>query len=467
MNQEDASQLSRAVNLAQTGHKEAAHNSFATLSAKYPANTLALLWLAFTSSAIGEARAAISRAAQLEPDNPDVRQAQSWLKAEMAKVALTPLAPGLQFSPINLNEPPPPLSQSALQPTYSGYPLTFEASEPARDFNLRFNQAVRLAQAGNQTQAYQDLKQLARETGAQDSNLLLWLAFTSPDLEEAATAISMAETQSPGNPNISGAKGWLHQAKLKAANGSFTPETVASGLKAGANPLDFQALPNQAPVGYKPPAPISEAVSGPKFQTGLDSPFNSLAPDLQSVAIPPGPTIDRRRGVNTRTMLVIASGVVAVLLIAWAVFFFTSTVSSTNQNQNQTVFEKMGLATYSELDTLELPQNIKDQLPTFYSSTDLSKSGLKFSQMDTYKIKTTSSADDFTRFYKSELNKGGWNVRSISIPTNNSQSVMIAVKGNYYIYLALVNSSSPLPELKAQLAPNQVVAMVILLEKTQ
>jgi hypothetical protein len=78
-----------------------------------------------------------------------------------------------------------------------------------------FNQAVSLAQSGDKSTAYSELKQLSRATGAKDPNLLLWLAFTSPDLEEAETAIGMAESYAPFDPNVATARTWLTQEKAK------------------------------------------------------------------------------------------------------------------------------------------------------------------------------------------------------------------------------------------------------------
>ncbi len=224
MNKEEAAQFSRAVNLAQTGNKAAAHNTFSTLSTKHPDNILALLWFAYTSPSIGQAQGAISRATQLEPNNPNVLQAQSWFQSEMAKSksVITPLTHAIKVTSTSLNEQPQTFtySQKVPQPAYSQYESTLEASQPNGngDFNTRFNQGVLQTQAGNKTQAYQELKAFARETSTKDANLLLWIAFTSPDLEEADISINMAEIQSPGNTNMSGAKSWLRMERLKATN---------------------------------------------------------------------------------------------------------------------------------------------------------------------------------------------------------------------------------------------------------
>jgi hypothetical protein len=93
----------------------------------------------------------------------------------------------------------------------------------------QFNQAVALAQAGNKSAAYSQLKALARANGAKDYNLLLWLAFTTPDLAEAETAIDMADIAAgPGNPGVTAARNWLVQEKYSPARPAptFSPVTV-------------------------------------------------------------------------------------------------------------------------------------------------------------------------------------------------------------------------------------------------
>jgi hypothetical protein len=77
----------------------------------------------------------------------------------------------------------------------------------------RLNDAIALAQSGLKSQAYAELKDLVRITNGKDVTVLLWLAFTTSELEEAETAITMAETVEPANPNVTGAKNWLLQEK--------------------------------------------------------------------------------------------------------------------------------------------------------------------------------------------------------------------------------------------------------------
>lgn len=79
----------------------------------------------------------------------------------------------------------------------------------------KFNDAVALAQAGKKQEAYQRLKALSIATGAKDPSLLLWIAYTTSDLEEAETAIRMAEATNPNSQSVNAAYEWLRQQKLK------------------------------------------------------------------------------------------------------------------------------------------------------------------------------------------------------------------------------------------------------------
>ncbi|HEX2912638.1 MAG TPA: hypothetical protein VH186_17655 [Chloroflexia bacterium] len=71
-----------------------------------------------------------------------------------------------------------------------------------------FQQAVTLAQAGRKMEAYSQLKLLAFNYPA-DTNLLLWLAFTSPSHEEANQLINSASSLEPANPVVVQAREWM------------------------------------------------------------------------------------------------------------------------------------------------------------------------------------------------------------------------------------------------------------------
>lgn len=89
------------------------------------------------------------------------------------------------------------------------------------------NQAVQLAQAGNKETAYQQLKQLSlTEANRSDVNLLLWLAFTSPHLEESEWAINSAVAIQPNNPHAASAWQWLETERYLRNKPPVAPEAT-------------------------------------------------------------------------------------------------------------------------------------------------------------------------------------------------------------------------------------------------
>jgi hypothetical protein len=73
-----------------------------------------------------------------------------------------------------------------------------------------FNEAVALAQDGRKAAAYQGLARLAN-SNPNDENILLWLAFTTPDLKESERAITQIKLLNPANPNLGSAAAWLER----------------------------------------------------------------------------------------------------------------------------------------------------------------------------------------------------------------------------------------------------------------
>jgi hypothetical protein len=73
-----------------------------------------------------------------------------------------------------------------------------------------FNQAVQLAQSGQRQQAYTMFAQLAqRNENHKNVQLLFWVSYTSPDLNESHQAIQLIEKLEPNNPGLPEARSWL------------------------------------------------------------------------------------------------------------------------------------------------------------------------------------------------------------------------------------------------------------------
>jgi len=79
---------------------------------------------------------------------------------------------------------------------------------------VTFNQAIALAHAGQKELAYQRLEALF-QSNPSDPNIVLWLAFTTPDLQDAESALSYIISIDPNNSNLPKAKEWLASEKRK------------------------------------------------------------------------------------------------------------------------------------------------------------------------------------------------------------------------------------------------------------
>ncbi|HEX2913032.1 MAG TPA: DUF6159 family protein [Chloroflexia bacterium] len=75
----DLQRFNQAVAMAQAGQQEQAHAILSQLIQIYPEEVNALFWFAFTSSSLAEARSVIARAERLQPNNPTLAHAKSWL----------------------------------------------------------------------------------------------------------------------------------------------------------------------------------------------------------------------------------------------------------------------------------------------------------------------------------------------------------------------------------------------------
>ena len=77
-----------------------------------------------------------------------------------------------------------------------------------------FKKAVSLAGQGDKRSAYERLKSL-QVNNPLDSNLLLWLTFTAPNLVEIKQNFDRLKLIDPSNPNLPSAWEWV-QAQLKS-----------------------------------------------------------------------------------------------------------------------------------------------------------------------------------------------------------------------------------------------------------
>ncbi len=129
-----------------------------------------------------------------------------------------------------------------------------------------------MARSGQKADAYLQLKSLQRQY-PQDVKLLLWIAFTSPSLEEAQHSISLANNLESGSPQVQQAKEWLatELSRQPLAQPSYSPIQTSTQLSISQSQsslpqmydsqLVYAPLVNQS---YAPPLPYTVQVKSLK-----------------------------------------------------------------------------------------------------------------------------------------------------------------------------------------------------------
>jgi len=163
-----------------------------------------------------------------------------------------------------------------------------------------FNQAVQLAQTGQKDSAYLRLKSLLKtNNNHHEPGLLLWLAFTSPDLQESEMALARVTNLDPNNPGLNSARAWLAQERLARQN-----------LSVGTFP---SKLP---PLTINLAAPFSPAQPNPQNQTQPQPPLTAPKATLFSSQLTG--LFSRRVGfgrINLPLWAYLVSGLVSFVLI--------------------------------------------------------------------------------------------------------------------------------------------------------
>jgi hypothetical protein len=145
--------FNQAIALAQSGNKFQAHQILTELVSTQPNDPNLLLWLAFTSEDLTKARTYLEKVAWLEPANPSLASAQSWLQTEEAKQrAMSTPSPVSGFN-----------AQTSNQPAY-GYSSNNFSYTPANSYTT----------ANNQQQAAQPLE-YGRYTYPKEGKKRNWL----------------------------------------------------------------------------------------------------------------------------------------------------------------------------------------------------------------------------------------------------------------------------------------------------
>ncbi len=276
----------------------------------------------------------------------------------------------------------------------------------------RFNQAIALSQAGKKPKAYSLLAQLAQAYPT-DSNILLWMAFSSSDLRESRQLLDRVAQLDPQNATLPGAKEWLAQEEQKQA------VVVATVVAA-------PALPVPAPAAEKK----SWRDSGESTELPKPNPTAAATPDG---VVPKPPEEPKEKASWLFSSAAILGGIVilaVILVVLFSTIFLGDKLAA------------KGVPVYANSSRLELEQSDKDLMDAYTKLMGASTAGVvKDTSIEIYKVKKTELSKA-VQYYNSELKNKGWEGRSISA---NGISGKVYAKDNSKI-LALY--SVPTIELK-------------------
>jgi hypothetical protein len=147
-----------------------------------------------------------------------------------------------------------------------------------------FNQVVALVQAGHKQEAYVRVKALAKSDPG-NTNLLLWLAYTTPDLHQAELAINKVALLDPAHPSIPVARQWLAQERHQREGELLPVRTTMPQVEQSA-PVRLVSAPVADTMTVTMPAPREPLAVGRRAM-------------LQTAPLPPMPTSAREKVAQT------------------------------------------------------------------------------------------------------------------------------------------------------------------------
>jgi hypothetical protein len=247
-----------------------------------------------------------------------------------------------------------------------------------------FGEAVSMAQSGQKEEAYERLLALSKATGAKDPYLLLWIAFTTPDLAEAETCIQMAETKIPNDPAILNAYNWLRAEKVERAKpkvSSVISPAYAQQV-AASNPPIQQATVPPPPQSVQPDQPVfyyvpPTAAPEPPVQVAQAPVYNpepAAPPPVTPQVVRKKRSYKRLLVVSVLVLLILALGTVGVI------FFAIPFIRGPEYTQYQTVATMVDLAAPRDLVKFYAKLTFNQMLTTeeydyyaWYTNTDEGK----------------------------------------------------------------------------------------------
>ena len=296
-----------------------------------------------------------------------------------------------------------------------------------------FKGAVSLAQTGYKAEGHSRLKGL-EGANSNDSNLLLWLAFTSGDLTTARFYLDRVSRLDPTNPSLPGAQGWLRSEEAKYPQPTFA---TASATYPAPNPTSSATYPSYvgAPLSSPQPRQLEPLPSNISFQNSPPAQANTL-PDWYRPERDEEGSQRRRDGllrlVVALVVVLVVVGVIALILSLMGVFGTTAAAPAPDAiaAQGLPVYPATNRLVLTPEDQAKFNKGVNQSISQ-YTSTDYKLA------MEFYTIKPGEKATMQT-FYDTELKKLGWTVPSNNTVTKNSVTGKFYLKGQKILLIETI-----------------------------
>ncbi|MGQ9502005.1 MAG: L,D-transpeptidase family protein [Anaerolineae bacterium] len=190
--------------------------------------------------------------------------------------------------------------------------------EQAASPRILLKQAVQAAAAGDRDQAYLLLRKVIASDPANEM-AWLWLVAVAENLREARIALRQVEQLNPNHPKLPEARRWL---EMRSSSAPAPPPHQASSAEA----VSAATAPPSHDTSPVPPVSVSLAEGAPTGESREVSGDEDTAPWV--AAIEPGAAVRPRPWPKWVTILLVLALIVALLLLAFALWMKSSTAKS-------------------------------------------------------------------------------------------------------------------------------------------
>lgn len=266
-----------------------------------------------------------------------------------------------------------------------------------------FNAAVALAQNGQKAQAQAIFVDLGGKY-PNDSNVLLWLAFTSNDLSRARACLDRVAVRDPANPALAAAWSWLISEEAKQMP---TPPIISYAYQA-------QAAPQ---FSYSPATPSAQAQPGYSNSTYFSSTYGSSYDYEPTAPVPMQPQTWTKAELGPETAIVkpkkltffSAPVMLTLLLVGLLAFVLIAFIGPFGWLFGIDTVVAKGLPVYTNARRITLSEPDRAALLQTFQQGFGNSAGVvsKISCFEVYAIPQAERASALS-YYDNEIKRQGW-----------------------------------------------------------